>query len=57
MNPGNPATAQEEEGGEGAQRERETQRYAIAMQAAVHCVWSCGLQERESETARRSPPQ
>lgn len=67
MNLGNPATAQEE-GGQLREREQEgnRERYAIAMQAAVHSVWPWGLQERErgggetqrqSERARQSPSQ
>ncbi len=69
MNLGNPATAQE--GGEwrwGQHREMEQEenreRYAIAMQAAVHSVWPWGLQKigegernRERERARQSPSQ
>lgn len=53
MNLGNPATAQEE-GGQLRETEQEGdgERYAIAMQAAVHFVWPWGLQKREREGER-----
>lgn len=48
MNLGN---QQQPGGGQFREREQEAnrERYAIAMQAAVHYVWPWGLQKRERE--------